>query len=68
MKRIQRGFFAAVLAGVLGFGGTQAFASPAPAGPAERVCNPTACDAACKGMAGPFASGECIDGQCFCAI
>ena len=70
MKRtITRGFFAAVLAGTLGFGATQALAAPAPAeGDAARACNPTGCNAWCQGRHGPFAAGFCEGGVCYCAV
>src|SRR3712207_5607927 len=110
MQRIiKRGFFAAVLAGALGFGAAQALAAPAdpaeracnpqgfpvelnikgsfcgpfwagpvgwgparppaaPAARAGRACNPKGCNRRCEAMFGPFASGQCIDGECVCAV
>ncbi|HEX6748409.1 MAG TPA: hypothetical protein VF092_14020 [Longimicrobium sp.] len=68
MKRIHRGIFAAVLAGALGFGGARAFASTAAPAPASRACHPQGCNASCEARFGPFASGQCMGGECFCAV
>ena len=69
MKRtITRSLAAVALAGTLGFGAAQAFASPAPAEGSAKVCNDFACNALCEARWGPFASGRCVDGQCECAV
>ncbi|HEX8693878.1 MAG TPA: hypothetical protein VF746_15760 [Longimicrobium sp.] len=66
-RKVRGGLLAAGVLGALGFGAAEAFARPAEdEGPPD--CNPTSCNAMCQGRFGPFASGECIDNMCLCAI
>lgn len=62
-SRISRMAFAAVTAAALGFGATQAFASPAaaPADPAARSCTDRYCKKACAPFYGycDYALGIC---------
>jgi hypothetical protein len=54
------------MAGTLGLGAMQVFATPAQAKVA--ACNQLACNAACEAQWGPFAAGYCENGQCMCAV
>lgn len=64
--RMQRGLFAAAMTAVLGFGGAQAFASPAQAAEAERACSSGQCGRDCR-RAG-YDGGFCDQGGCICII
>ncbi len=64
--KVRNGVLAASVLGALGFGAAGAFARPAE--DAARACNPQGCNASCEARFGPFASGFCQDGQCFCAV
>lgn len=57
--------FAAVFAGALGFGATQAAASPDTA--AVRACDPVQCKRDCLRIPGQTAGGSCVNGQCVCS-
>ncbi|HEV2735413.1 MAG TPA: hypothetical protein VGV85_11285 [Longimicrobiaceae bacterium] len=56
--------FAAAFAGALGFGATQAVASPDTA--VARACDPVQCNRQCIRVPGQSA-GSCVDGQCVCS-
>jgi hypothetical protein len=66
-RRMQRGVFAAAMAAALGFGGAQAFATPASA-PADgmRACSSGQCSRDCR-RAG-YDGGFCDQGGCICII
>jgi hypothetical protein len=66
-RHIRRGVFGAAVAVALGFGGTQALASPAPAVQAEPRCTLDWCDRFCKAIGAH--SGTCLkDEGCACAL
>ena len=66
--KVRNGLVAASLLGALGFGATQALATPAAPSKAA-VCSPGQCDKQCKAQFGPFASGFCDPfGGCSCAV
>lgn len=66
-KTARRWVFGAAMAGVLGFGGAQALAAPAPAAETRAVCNAQACNRICL-LITPF-GGTCTpDGSCVCYI
>jgi hypothetical protein len=61
---LTRWTLAAMTAAALGFGASQAVASPREA-ETERACNPTGCNQWCRAQGG--ISGRCTDsGQCLC--
>jgi len=62
---ITRWTLAAVAAASMGFGATQALASPAEAADAA-VCDVVKCRANCKAQG--QTSGACFEGQCICYI
>ena len=65
-SRTQRGIFALAAVAALGFGGTQAFASPA-AATEERACTSSAaCRRDC--IARGYDGGFCDMGGCMCII
>lgn len=62
---VRRCVFGAGTAMALAFGGAQALAAPAPAAPAEKVCNERVCDRICdltnRGLGGFCSStGICV--------
>lgn len=64
MTTVRRGVFGAAAA-ALGFGGTQALASPAPAASGAKVCHEAVCDRVCdltnRGLGGFCSStGVCV--------
>ena len=61
--RIGRWLLAVGSAAALGFGASQAMASPREAAE-ERACNPTGCNKQCQAQGG--ISGRCNNGQCLC--
>ena len=66
--KIRSGVLAALMLGALGFGATQALASP---GEAEKAaaCTQQGCNARCEAQFGPFASGFCDpELGCVCAV
>ena len=67
MHRLRGWLFGAGVAAALGFGGAQAFASPAPAAAGERVCNSQLCNRICQsiGTIGGFCTS---DGSCVCYL
>jgi hypothetical protein len=66
-RRMHRGLFAAATAAALGFGGAQAFASPAAASAdAMRACSSGQCGRDCR-RAG-YDGGFCDQGGCICII
>jgi hypothetical protein len=68
VTKVRNGLVAASLVGALGFGATQALATPAEAAKAA-VCSPGQCDKQCKQQFGPFAAGYCDPfGGCSCAV
>ena len=62
-RRIQSGMFAAAMAAALGFGGTQAFASPR-AADAELACVEGRCNRECRSIG--YDEGVCDQGSCVC--
>ena len=65
--QLRRGVFGAAVALSLGFGGSQALASPAPRVDGPPRCDPTWCDRICRAI-GAF-SGSCTEGGgCACAL
>ena len=68
IARMRNGLFALAMAGVLGFGASQALAAPSdPVRPPD--CSPGQCDRQCKAQFGSFASGFCDPfGGCSCAV
>ncbi|HEX2090881.1 MAG TPA: hypothetical protein VHG28_00710 [Longimicrobiaceae bacterium] len=59
-RRVQAGVLAAGVAGVLGFGAAQAFASPAvPTEAQARACTTEMCVSWCQKQYGPYANGQC---------
>ena len=65
--RMRGGMFAAAMAAALGFGGTQAFASPdAAAADAERACSGGQCNRDCRARG--YDGGFCDQGGCICII
>ena len=68
VTKVRNGVMAAALVGALGFGATQALATPAE--PAkDSACSPGKCDKQCKEQFGPFAGGFCDPfGGCSCAV
>jgi hypothetical protein len=62
-KGITRVAFALAVAGALGFGGSQAFAGPAPSN-GGRACNSSECALFC--YEGGAAYGWCSGGECRC--
>jgi hypothetical protein len=65
-RKIRYGILSMVMAGTLGLGAMQVFATPAQAEVA--ACVQPACNAACEAQWGPFAAGYCENGQCMCAV
>lgn len=65
--KIRNGVLAASMLGALGFGATQALASPAEAEKAA-ACTQQGCNARCEAQFGPFAAGFCENGECTCAV
>ncbi|HEU4883898.1 MAG TPA: hypothetical protein VFT45_16685 [Longimicrobium sp.] len=66
-KQLRRGVFGAAVVMALGFGGSQALASPAPRVDAAPKCDPRLCDRICRAI-GAF-SGTCTEGGgCACAL
>ncbi|HEU0079516.1 MAG TPA: hypothetical protein VFQ76_17800 [Longimicrobiaceae bacterium] len=56
---------AVAVVGALGFGATQALATPDDAlRTAPAACKPAACDRSCRAMGAD--GGDCFDGQCLC--
>ena len=66
-RKIRNGILSMGMAGTLGFGAVQVFATPARA-EAVLACNQPACNAACEAQYGTFAAGYCENGQCMCAV
>jgi hypothetical protein len=65
-RSVQRGVFAAVTAAALGFGGAQAFASPAAPAESERACVGGKCSRDCRSIG--YDDGICDQGSCICII
>jgi hypothetical protein len=65
-RKIRSGILSMGMAGTLGFGAVQVFATPARAEVA--ACNQLACNAACEAQWGQFAAGYCENGECMCAV
>jgi hypothetical protein len=65
-RKIRYGILSMAMAGTLGLGAMQVFATPAQAEVA--ACVQPACNAACEAQWGPFAAGYCENGQCMCAV
>ena len=68
IRKFRGGLFGAAIAGALGFGATQAFATDPPQ--SVIPCDSVACDRYCQAMyPGPLTSGYCgPEGECRCAI
>lgn len=64
MQKVRSGVFGVTVAGALGFGATQALASPAQ--PANIGCNATICSASC--WAKGYQDGICLQTGCSCYI
>lgn len=64
-RRMQRGAFGLAMAAALGFGGAQAFASPA-AAVDEAACNTGKCGQDCRKIG--YDDGVCDQGSCVCLI
>lgn len=64
--RVRNGIFGLAMAAALGFGGAQAFASPAAAQEAERACNGGQCNRDCRARGAD--GGFCDQGGCICYI
>jgi hypothetical protein len=62
-RMAQRWITVAALAGALGFGGTQAVATPREPNPPD-TCNPGQCMSTCKQMG--WDGGRCFSGDCLC--
>lgn len=62
IHRLRRTVFGAAVLGCLGFGATQAIASPEI--PANVGCNPTLCSAGC--WAKGYYGGVCRETGCYC--
>lgn len=62
--RMQRGLFAAAMAAALGFGGAQAFASPAASADEARACASGQCTQDCRKIG--YNVGVCESGTCVC--
>jgi hypothetical protein len=65
ITRFHRRALGAMVAAALGFGASQALASPA-AAERDAVCDPVKCRASCR-LQGQT-SGACFQDQCFCYI
>lgn len=66
-RRLRGGVFGAAVVLSLGFGGSQALASPAPAVQAGPKCTLDWCDRFCKAIGAH--SGTCLrDNGCACAL
>lgn len=66
-RQLRRGVFGAAVALSLGFGGSQALASPAPEVAAGPKCTLDWCDRFCKAIGAH--SGTCLkDEGCACAL
>lgn len=66
-RQVRRGVFGAAVALSLGFGGSQALASPAPTVKAGPKCTLDWCDRFCKAIGAH--SGTCLkDEGCACAL
>jgi hypothetical protein len=64
---MRRWVFGAGTAAVLGFGGAQALAAPAPASTGEKVCNGRLCNRICQSLGS--IGGVCNpDGFCVCYL
>ncbi|HYR06168.1 MAG TPA: hypothetical protein VEQ60_00265 [Longimicrobium sp.] len=67
MMAVRRCVFGAGAAAVLGFGGTQALAAPAPVSAGQGVCNERLCDRLCQSVGS--IGGVCNeDGFCVCFL
>ena len=66
VTKIRNGVLAASMLGALGFGATQALASPAEV--EAQACTQQGCNARCEAQFGPFAAGFCQNGECQCAV
>lgn len=65
--QFRRGVFGAAVALSLGFGGSQALASPAPSVDPGPKCDPDWCDFLCRAIGAH--SGTCLEGGgCACAL
>jgi nitrous oxide reductase len=64
-KLLGATLFAAAFAGALGFGATQAVASPETA--VVRACDPVQCRRDCMRIPGQTAGGSCVNGVCVCS-
>lgn len=65
MNRMRRRIFALAMAAAMGFGGAQAFASPAAAS-GERACVAGKCRQDCRKIG--YDEGVCDQGSCICLI
>lgn len=65
ITRLHSGALGAMVAAALGFGASQALASPAVA-ERDAVCDRLACPAKCRSLG--YTGGGCFNGQCICYI
>ncbi|HEX6750907.1 MAG TPA: hypothetical protein VF092_26705 [Longimicrobium sp.] len=63
-RRFHTILLALAVAGGLGFGTTQAIASPKPEGSVQRACDEDVCRRWC--ISKGFIDGGCFDDQCWC--
>jgi hypothetical protein len=66
MSRRSRTLFTATMIAALGFGATQALASPGAPADDARACNPGQCSRDCKARGAD--GGRCVGGSCVCFI
>ncbi|HEX2091497.1 MAG TPA: hypothetical protein VHG28_03805 [Longimicrobiaceae bacterium] len=63
-SRLGRWMASAGLLAILGFGATQALASPPDAQQGQRACNLGQCHSSCRAMG--YDGGTCAGGMCTC--
>ncbi len=68
IDRARRLSLAALTVGALGFGTTQALASPAADAGDARVCNPQVCNRICQAIPGSIGGFCTSGGSCQCYI
>lgn len=61
---LRKALFSLMFASTLGFGASQALASPQPAKAAAAACSASYCNSHC--LRTGYAEGYCAGGQCYC--
>lgn len=67
VAKARSGMVALLTLASLGFGATQALATP-PEASAGASCIPEVCSKICKDLYGRLATGKCVEGVCECSV